>query len=71
MRLYSKHAFLMIAVLSKKHERRNWWDNKRLMRDHHAYICFCIGRCNNIMIDPDSDVSLEKKSDRHRKLAGM
>jgi hypothetical protein len=33
-RFYTKHAYLLLAMICKKHRKRNWLDNKRLMRDH-------------------------------------
>ena len=60
--LYHKHLFLLIAMLSKKHESCNWWDNKMLMRDHHAYMSSRVGRCcttiSDASVESDSDVSL-------------
>ena len=44
-RIYTKHAFLLLAMICDKHRKRNWLDNKRLMKEHKhkTYINFITG----------------------------
>ena len=58
-RFYNKDAFLLIAMVSKKQESRNWLEHERLMCDHHAYMRFCIGRCCT-KLPPASSVGLHR-----------
>ena len=37
-RFYNKHAFLLIAMLCKKHGQRNWMTHNRLMLDNFMYL---------------------------------
>ena len=37
-RFYTKHAFLLLAMMCNKHRRRNRLDNERLQRDHTNYM---------------------------------
>ena len=42
-RFYTKHAFLLLAIIYKTHRRRTWLDNKRLMNDHKNCINLITG----------------------------
>jgi len=37
-RFYNKHALLLIAMLCKRHGRRDWMQHKRLMLDNFMYL---------------------------------
>ena len=37
-RFYTKHAFLMLAMICDKHRKRNWLENHKLLRNHKSYI---------------------------------
>ena len=57
MRVYNKHDFLLIAMLCKKHGRRNWLDNQRLMGDHKTYINRKTGITASKIVEDSSDDS--------------
>ena len=42
-RFYTKHAFLLLAMICDEHRKRNWLDTKRLMKEHKTYISFITG----------------------------
>ena len=44
-KLYNKNAFLILAMMSNRYQYYNWSKHKRLMKDHNAYIGFCVNRC--------------------------
>jgi hypothetical protein len=56
-RFYTKHAFLLLAMICKKHRKRNWLDNKRLIRDHKNYLNSITGIPATKIIEDSSDDS--------------
>ena len=55
-RFDTKHALLLIALLSDKHRRRKWLDNERLKEDHKSYIEFTTGYTNPLHQDRDRQI---------------
>ena len=56
-KFYTKHAFLMLAMICKKHRKRTWLDNKRLMNDHKTYINLITGIPATKIIEDSGDDS--------------
>ena len=54
---YNKHALPFLAMLCKKHGKRNWLDNERLMRDHKIYLNRIIGITDRKLVEDSSEDS--------------
>ena len=56
-RFYTKHAFLLIAMICDKHRERNWLDNEKVMKEHKTYMNFITGIPATKSIEDRSDDS--------------